>query len=191
MLIITFKYKNLKYTFLNLLYLMILSIILGGSLYLIDIEIGYDNVGMIFFTNGKSINIFILILISFIIILIYTKIAKKYKKDIRFNYEVILYLNNKKINLTGYLDSGNSLKDPYFNKPIIIVNSNIKLPDNNFILVPFKTINSNGLLKCIKANKIYIKDIGYIYDCFIGISPQKFNLKGVDIILNKDLMEGI
>ena len=54
MLIIAFGYKDIKYTSFNTIYLMIMSIIVGGFLYLINIEIGYNHVGMIFFTNGKS-----------------------------------------------------------------------------------------------------------------------------------------
>lgn len=190
MVIVTFKFKDLKYTALNLLYLMILSIILGGFLYLINIEIGYDNVGMIFFANGKSINCFILILCSLLVVLIYTKVERNYKKNIDFNYEVNLYFNDTKLKLNGFIDTGNSLYDPYFNKPIMILNKGFNLDCEKFILVPFKTINETGLMKCYFIDKIYVKSIGYIKKCLVGISSEKFDISGVDIILHKDLWEG-
>ena len=168
---------------------MILSIILGGTLYLINIEVGYENMGMIFFTNGKSTNIFILIICAVLITMIYTKLERKYKQDIKFNYEVDLYINNKTIKLIGLLDSGNTLCDPYFNKPILILNNNFKINSNKFCLVPFNTINSKGIMKCYFIDKIFIKNIGTINNCLVGISPEKFTISGVDIILHKDILE--
>lgn len=189
MVIVVFGFKDLKYTGLNFLYLMILSVILGGCLYLINIEIGYDNVGMVFFTNGKSVNSFILLLLACVVIFIYTKVEKNYKKNIDFNYEVNLYVNNKKLKLNGFIDTGNSLYDPYFNKPIMILNKGFVLDCDKFVLVPFKTVNETGLMKCYFVDKMYVKSIGYIKKCLIGISNEKFDVSGIDIILHKDLWE--
>ena len=41
MTIITFKYVNLKYTLINILYLYMSSIILGGFLYFLNLEFSY------------------------------------------------------------------------------------------------------------------------------------------------------
>lgn len=190
MIIITFKYKDIKYLLNNFLYLMILSIILGGTLYLTNIEIGYDHVGMIFFTNGKSLNIIILFLLAILIMIIYIKINKKYQKEINLKYKVDLYLNNKVLRLNGYLDTGNKLYDIYSNKPIIILNKDIINETLNYIYVPYNTINGSSIMKCFKVNKIYINNIGYKYNVLVGISNDKFLLEGVDIILHIDLLGG-
>ena len=55
LVIITFNYKDIKYTKDNLFYLMILSIILGGLLYLLNLEF-----------NTKKLNIVTLLIISMI-----------------------------------------------------------------------------------------------------------------------------
>ena len=47
MCLISFKYKNIKYTLKNILYLYISSIVLGGALYLLNIEFTYKNQGII------------------------------------------------------------------------------------------------------------------------------------------------
>lgn len=189
MIIITFKYKNIKYTITNYIYLLILSILLGGTLYLINIEIGYEHIGMLFFTNGKKVNSIILFIISIIIMIIYTKILKKYQKEINLYYKVDLYINNKKIKLNGYLDTGNKLSSPYNNKPISIINKDILKDIDNFIYIPYNTINGNSIMKCIKVDKIYISSIGYKYNVLIGISNDKFLLEGIDIILNMNLIK--
>ena len=62
--ITSFKYKNIKYTLKNILYLYISSIILGGTLYLLNIEFTYKNQGIIFYKNKLSINFIILVILS-------------------------------------------------------------------------------------------------------------------------------
>lgn len=48
-ILITFGRKNF---FQNMLYFYLLSIILGGTLYLFDITISYKNTSILFITNG-------------------------------------------------------------------------------------------------------------------------------------------
>ena len=73
MIIITFSYKNFKYTLNNFIYLIILSVLMGGFLHLVNIEIGYSHVGMLFFTNGKSLNLLLLIFMALLVVIIYSK----------------------------------------------------------------------------------------------------------------------
>ncbi len=189
MVIISFKYKDIRYTLNNFLYLMILSILIGGFLYMINIEVGYEHIGMVFFKNGNTLNIFILILLAILIIVIYIKKIKKDKKNLNNYYKVDLYVNEKVIKLMGFLDTGNTLIDPYFNKPVLILNKDIKISIKKFIFVPFKSLNNKGVLKCFIADKIYIENIGFREKVLIGISNDKITLSGVDIILNNYLWE--
>ena len=73
MTITSFRFKNIKYTLKNIVYLYISSIVLGGALYLLNIELTYKNQGIIFYKNKMSINFLILVIISPIILYIYTK----------------------------------------------------------------------------------------------------------------------
>ena len=189
MIIITFSYKDIKHTFFNLIYLMILSVILGGTLYLLNIEIGYEHVGMIFFTNGSSVNMFILLLVSLLVIILYVRVTKKKNRDINYKYKVDLYDKDNVIKVNAYLDTGNNLLDPYFNKPISIINKSVDIIGTKEILVPFNTINGSGIMKCFFIDKIYIHNIGYRENILIGISEEVINIEGVDLILNKDLLE--
>ena len=74
--------------------------------------------------------------------------------------------------LNGYMDSGNNLIEPYSNRKVIIINKKI---DENFYLVPYKTINSYSLLKCFNPRKVYIEGIGERNDISIGVINKKFN----------------
>ena len=59
------------------------------------------------------------------------------------------------------------------------------------MLVPFKGINNNSLLKCIKLSKIEIKGHGVYKNLLLGIIEDNYKFEGVDVILNKKIMEGI
>lgn len=189
MIIITFSYKNLKYTMNNFIYLIILSVLMGGFLYLTNIEFGYSHVGMLFFTNGKSLNLIILIFLGLLMTLIYAKYIRKVKRESTKIFKTTLFIDNKELKFTGYLDTGNDLK--YFNKPVIILNKNIKLKieDKKIYYVPFTTINGEGVMKCIKLNKIFVEDKGFFENVFLALSNDKFHLGGADIILNENLWE--
>ena len=189
MLIITFSYKSIKYTFINLVYLIVLSIILGGSLYLINIERGEASSGVIFFTNGFSLNNILILMVSIFIIVLYVRLSKSYKNNLSNLYSVTLYNGSDILNLIGYLDTGNNLYDPYFDKPILVLNKNINLESDKYIYVPYNTISGNGLMKCFFIDKIFIKDIGYKYNVLIGLSNDKFLLGNVDIILHREMIQ--
>lgn len=180
MILVTFGKRNILN---NLFYLYIISIILGGSIYLINDSFGYEVDSFIFINKGYNINLIILIIISPIIIFLYIKEFIKYKKRINTIYDVTIKLKKKKINLEGFLDTGNKLTDPYFHRPIILVNKKlINIKNMNIIYVPFSSLNNEGILKCIIPEYILIN--GDIHNkVLIGLS-ENLNM---DCILNERL----
>lgn len=192
MILIAFGFKNIKYFITNFLFLYINSIVLGGFIYFINLQFSTYTKGLIFINNGFSINFVFLIIFSPIIIYIYIRQIKKLKNNYSNYYEVDLYINKKIKKCTGYLDTGNNLVDPITNKPVILINKkSLDYNPKNFMLVPFKGINNNGLLKCIKLSKIEIKGCGVYKNLLLGIIEDNYKFDGVDIILNKKIMEEI
>lgn len=190
MVILTFSYKDLKYTLNNLGYFYMISVILGGFLYYLNLEFSYTHIGLIFINKGISINAIFLILISPVILYIYYRQAKQFKSNYNLIYEIEIGLKNKeKLNLKGFLDTGNKLMDPITNKPIILIQKGIVDEEKEKIyFVPFHSLNNNNLLKCFKPEYIEIENKKY-KNYLIGISDKKFHLDGVECILNNKLME--
>ena len=185
MIIICFSYKNIKYTMNNFIYLIILSILLGGSLYLLNIEASKTIFGNSLMNN--SIYIILLLITGFIVTVIYAKYISRSKKGIVNKYKTTIYINDKPITLIGYLDTGNNLM--YKNKPVLILNKNIDLIfDKRFIYIPFATVSGKGVMKCFLVKDVIVdgKSFNNIY---IGISNDKFHLGDADIILNINLWE--
>ena len=184
MLLISFGYKNIKYFLKNMLFLYTVSIILGGFLYFLSITFSYKNTGLVFYFKGLSINYIFLLISSPIILYIYIKESKMFKRIHNNIYKVKLEIENKIYELNGFMDTGNNLVDPYFYKPIILINKKIK--SNKNIIVPCSVVLGSGSLNCVKGKLIYKNRT---YDVYVG-TCFKINIDGVDCLLNNKL-EGI
>ena len=188
MILITFKYINLKYTLVNLLYLYMTSIILGGFLYLLNIEFSYKKVGIIFINNGLSINFIFLIIFSPIILYIYIKQTKYLRYNYSNYYNVEIIIQNKKYKYTAYMDTGNVLVDSLTKKSVILIDKrkllfNIK----EFRLIPYMGVNGSNMIKVVKIDKLLFNNREYI-NVLLGIMDN-ISLDGIDVILNRNLLE--
>ncbi|MDD2181701.1 MAG: sigma-E processing peptidase SpoIIGA, partial [Bacilli bacterium] len=158
------------------------------------VEFSYKQEGLVFYHHGLSINYILLVILSPIIIYTYVRQGLKLRNHYANYYELELYLTEtKKINLTGFLDTGNKLYDPYFHKPVILVNKDYlsyDIDNLKTILIPYYTVNNNGLLKCVIPYKLIIKGIGVKTDFLVGIINDETDLDGVTCILHTQLLEG-
>ena len=179
MIIVTYQYKDFKYTINNIIYLYMCSVILGGFLYYLKIE----------FNNFAYP---ITLLIAPLILYLYIKEQRKLRQVLNFYKKVIItFKNNKQIELNGFIDSGNKLKDIITNKYIIIINKksikgiyNIRSP----MYVPIKTVNKNSLLTCISIKNIMIDNKVY-HNYLLGITEEFNSSDGIECLLNYHLLE--
>lgn len=180
MVVISFGYKGIRYVIKNILYMYILSTLLGGIIYLFNIKV----------SNNVFFSYLIIIIIAIEVMVLYIKENKKMKNIYNNYYKVDIYFkSNDKLSLIGFVDTGNNLYDPYKKRPIILI-SNKYYRDDNFILVPYHTLSGNGLLKCIKPDIIFIEGIGYKGNVLVGFSDSPNLIDGIDVILHKDVMKG-
>ena len=185
MCIVCFGYHNLKHFLVNMSCFYIVSILLGGFLYFLNITFSYKQKGLLFFNDGFSVNALFLIIVSPVILYFYIKQVKVFKQKIVYSFKTNIYIGRKVLNLNGYLDSGNTLC--YKNRPVILTNI-----DNNFrnkkIYIPYIVIGGSGLLECIKVRKVEVIGLGVFENVYLGFNKD-FNLAGADVLLN-GLMKG-
>lgn len=177
MVIVTFKYKNIIYTIKNLLYLYMISTIIGGFLYYLSIEISYQ--------------VFLIVLVPFYLYLVYFMI-KKEERIRSYSYNVKVAINNSEIALKGYLDTGNAVKDYLLNNKVIIVSNDViskYLNNNIFYYLNIKTVSGEELLRCYKVNKVEINN-KVINKCVVGVSSH-FDHNTFDVLIPYYLEEDI
>ena len=172
-ILVSFGYKDYKSFLINYVYYNIVNFFLGGLLFY-------------FKTSGLIKYKYYLFFIP-IIMNIYKHVSYNLKNIISLKYRVEVYLNDGNIlYLNGFMDTANTLIEPYGNKKVIIINKDIK---ENYYLVPYKTIDGVSLIKCFNPKCVYIEGLGKRNDISIGIVNRKF--KGYDCLLNYKLMEEI
>ena len=180
MVLIAFGYNKIRYIIKNIIYVYLLSTLLGGIIYLFNIKV----------SNNVFLTYLIIIIISIEVLILYIKEIKKMKNIYNNYYKVDIYFKDKeKISVIGFVDTGNNLYDPYKKRPIILLSKKY-IRDDNYILVPYYTTNGEGLLKCIKPDIIFMEGIGYKGNILIGFSDSPKLIDGVDVILHKDIMKG-
>ncbi len=185
MMIVTFSYKNLKYTLTNLGYFYLISIILGGGMYLLSDSFSYSSNGLLLYKNGMSLNYIVLLILSPLVIFFYIKETKKLKDNYSNYHKVDIIIDKKTYHLNGYLDTGNNLYDPYKKRGVILVNIELNYKDN-FIYVPYSSLNHEGLVKCLKPKKILIDGIEF-NDYLVGLATDSFKIEGIDCILHNKM----
>lgn len=192
-ILITFGYSDFKYFITNLVYFYLISIILGGFIYYLNVSFSYKNIGMVFFHKGISINYIFILICTPIIMYIYYKQMKVIREINSLYYKVDIYINESKLELIGYMDTGNTLIDPYTNRPVIITNSKkfeSIIKNTPFFYIPYQSINEGGLLRCYKVKKIFIEGIGVKKNIVVGVVKDKLKSNKVEVLLNYLLMEG-
>ena len=186
MVLITFNYKSFRYTIMNLLYLYTLSIFLGGFLYFLNNQFCIKRKGLVFINNKFSITIIFILIVSPIVIYLYTKQLKSFK-NIYSNYiSTKIYYKDKNIDLIGYMDSGNNLS--YLgNKVILLDKRKMIFNISNYLFIPLSTVNGKSIIKYFKPDRVVIngKDIKKI---IVGVIDD-IGLDGVDVILNNKIGE--
>lgn len=189
MILVSFRFINIKDFITTTLTLYIVSIFLGGFMYFLNMNFSYKQEGLIFYHNSYSINIIMIIILTPIILYIYIKEVSKEKKY-RGQYDITITLKNKDtIKTKAFLDTGCTLKDPYLNRPIIILKRLKEIEEENYILVPFNTIIKKSLIKCYEIDHIEIE--GKVKKkILIGISPSPNLMNDKECIIGKNILEG-
>ena len=159
----------------ELFYFYIITIIIGGSQYLLT-------------GSYYRINIITMLIISPIIIYMYIKSFKSYILSINKIYDVILIDQDNVIKVKGYMDTGNTLLEPISKKPVIIINNKYKFKSDKIYYVPCNTINSSNVIKCYKLNTIIINN--KIVDVLVS-NDNNYNFKKYDVVLNEYIRENI
>ena len=174
LIIVKISFSKLK----SLIYFYFNSILIGGIIFL--------------FNNYFKLNVFenylILLIITPFIVITYKFKIKELKENYNFYYQIKINYNGQNLILKTFLDSGNKLIDPYFNRPVILINEYI-LKNDKYFYIPYSTITESGIIKAIHLDEIEIIGLKKIKNVVVGLLPKKLMLNNIDCLLNIKLLE--
>lgn len=162
------------------------------------------NSGIIYF-NIDTISLLVLTMLCYFVFLIAHKLLK-FKTPVNLLYELTIFIGDKSFKCKAFLDTGNSVSDPFTSEPVIIVNSDVfiyekiidlQLNDTSFLgktlrYIPCKGISNFSMLPSIKPDKMRIKGINiefYITNAYIAITNNKIKNGEFDALLNSRVFE--
>ena len=97
------------------------SILLGGLIYAVDLQIRYHKNGFLFFHDKTEFSLILVLLFSPFLFYLFVKGEKKEKEQRQNLHHVTIIYQNIKMEVEGYLDTGNTIKDPYKKRSVLIL----------------------------------------------------------------------
>lgn len=185
-----FGFKNFTFFFKSFIIFFIMNFFLTGivlALSFADSADFYSNV----YINYINVNPTILIIssvIAYLLILLVNKIILTHITKNKI-YTVLVYYNNETYKFYGYLDTGNSLSEPFSAFPVILIKKGkIKITDEyNKRIIPYSSVGGDGILYAFRA-KIEIRDKNIVTDrVYLAESDNAFSASNYDIILNEKI----
>ena len=190
MIYIAFNPKSVKQLFKFTLIFYLTSFVFGGAafalIYIVKPQDILRNNGLILNSDSLKV-IFISAIIAFVIIIIGFKVVKNKISAKDMYCHINIKLNHKEIETKAMIDTGNFLKEPITNTPVIVVEHTMlydcipkeilnhlenilggdfsEIPKNikeeympKLKVIPFSSLGKqNGMLLGIKAEKVVIK----------------------------------
>lgn len=206
MVYVAFKPQNIKQLFKQLLIFYLISFIFGGCTFALIYFIKPENVQM---RNGVFVGMYPIkvAIIGGVIGFIITQIAFKINKN-KLNtkntiFDIQIYYEDKTINIKALLDSGNMLKDPVSEIPVIIIEREIMykiIPKNilDYIEKIMKGDENETEEKydaqnyISKIRMVPFMSIGKENGMLVGIRLDKIKIQTEDIdVERKDVIAGI
>ena len=140
------------------------SIMLSGLCYGLSLWMGSDD-DLTSRTNSVNTSVKIIVLSISILFLITDRTINYVRERIAtstFMYDVEITIDGMKYIIKGFLDTGNSLREPITNLPCIIVQDSVISLDEGtkeYYIVPYKAVGHNGVLKGFISSSTRIKAI--------------------------------
>ena len=95
-------------------------------------------------------------------------------------YSLSIFTDDKEYKLFAFADSGNKLKEPFSDYPVIIVDKS-KIPEKCERLIPCQTVSGEGMLKAFKPDKVIISssknkiELTKVYVAFSEVKSKSFS----------------
>lgn len=177
-----YGYKCFKRFLKNYLAFLTVSVAFNGLMTVVWVS--FKPKGMILnnsvvYFNISALETIVFTAVSYFIIRLVLSVIKRVSPLAR-RCRIKFIHNGKSVEVTGMVDSGNSLKDVYSDRHVIITDRSVALEIfgvleyNHRLLLPYKTVGGAGVLDAYPCKKAYINnnDAGAV---LVAVSDEKID----------------
>lgn len=194
MIFIVFNGKSFKFIMKSFMVFILYSMLLGG-LYLflqLNIENNSENSKSIIYYTDKF---FIVVIFIYIIgERIFSFILDRNRIKI-FTYTIEISLNGVNVKFNAFLDTGNELREPVTNLPVIIAEENlfsdVDLSKYDKYMIPYKVIGGTGTIHAFRPKSviIYQNGIREEKDAVVGLINSTLDAEnGYNALLSRGIL---
>ena len=179
--------------------LLILTFLSGGAvmaLLLWQQEPAITHQGIIYIDAITYFKLICFGILAFGLTYWFVALIRRKNKDIAIRGMVSMVIDDKNYDFNGYVDSGNSLREPVTGKPVVLLDKKgaEKLPFkpsdlwDRYAVIPYRTVGVEcGYLESVRSDKI-IFDKKISEGAFIAFYDGNFG--DFEALINKDFLEG-
>ncbi len=191
LVIISFGFRGIKQVLKNSMVFLAVNFVFAGIIlavsYIFKSNDFYSNM-YVSYININPVVLIIFSVIAYVLVFIFEKYILTYINKNKF-YCVSVYISGREYKLNAYMDTGNSLTEPFSGNPVIIIKSGIIDFDSIEFkrVIPYEVLNASGILSAVKPEKIKICwDNKYVEtsDVYIAENDNLLKNSNYDIILN-------
>ena len=159
----------------------------------------------IVYFNISPLTLIISTVVSYIIIEIINRVIEK-KQLKSSKYEIGIKFKDKYIVLNAKIDTGNLLKEPFSNLPVIVVKKseiNLLIPEFNIFesienqneikklkirMIPFKTVSGTGILPAFKPEYVVLKG-NLKKQAYIAVCSDEYFSEDISCLANPEILD--
>lgn len=215
-ILIAFGFINIRSFIKSIITFYFINFVFGGIIFCIWYFVSPKGIfiknGIVYFEISP-----IFLILSTVVVYFSIKIYQYFLEDndLHNNFcDLEIFNSNKNIRLLAKIDTGNSLKEPFSNKPVIVAEYQL-LKDilpieikkyiqgdvedwitksnkiNSLRIIPYSTVSGEGLLPAFVPEKVTIKykNKTYIKETFLAISKRNLFLGNYKALVPPDLID--
>ena len=159
----------------------------------------------IVYFNISPLTLIISTVVSYTIIEIINRVIEK-KQLKSSKYEIGIKFKDKYIVLNAKIDTGNLLKEPFSNLPVIVVKKseiNLLIPEFNIFenienqneikklkvrMIPFKTVSGTGILPAFKPEYVVLKG-NLKKQAYVAVCSDEYFSEGISCLVNPEILD--
>ena len=159
----------------------------------------------IVYFNISPLTLIISTVVSYIIIEIINRVIEK-KQLKSSKYEIGIKFKDKYIVLNAKIDTGNLLKEPFSNLPVIVVKKseiNLLIPEFNIFenienqneikklkvrMIPFKTVSATGILPAFNPEYVVLKG-NLKKQAYVAVCSDEYFSEGISCLVNPEILD--